>query len=377
MPFTLLSLYPFMSQRIHSIDAVRALALFGILLTHASFRFNYLPAPGMDTVSHVYAWLAQHIFACKFFMVFAFLFGLSFFLQMDHAVERGIDFRGRFCWRLVLLFFFGVFHSFFYMGDILTIFAILGFIPVVLWQVPTRTLAILCILCLLQPVVLCTELAGTSHFLQETGDKVVAWFAPQERYLAMQDSVWQNGVWNICSGHIHSLVYTFISSGRIFILIGMFMLGMLAGRTRIFEKNPQRLLYIGSAGVVVYGIGLLGQQFLPLWMYWWEQIGFVLMFVPWAAWLLARPALSTLISPLTAIGRTTLTCYITQNIIMGFLLCAYGFNMNVCWTTTQVMNAAIILYIAQVLFSMAWLKYHRYGPFEAVWRRLTRLGMKP
>lgn len=364
------------AQRIHSIDAVRALALLGILLTHAYYRFNYLPAEAGGAVCDVYQWLYQNLLVCKFFMVFAFLFGLSFFLQMDHAVAKGIDFRRRFCWRLVLLFFFGLFHSFFYMGDILTIFAMLGFIPVLLWKCSTRTIAILCGLCLLQPVVLGLELWGRPNYLYELSGYVVSWFNLPERSLAMQDSVWQNGVWNLCAGHVHSLSYTFIASGRLFILIGMFLLGMLAGRTRIFEYNSHYLLRISAVGAAVYVVGLIGQHCLPAWMYWWEQVGFVCMFVSFMAWLLARPALDKCIAPLTAIGRTTLTCYITQNIIMGFIICAYGFNMNESWDTTQVMNAAFVLYIVQVLFSMLWLKFFRYGPFEAIWRKLTRLGMK-
>lgn len=376
MPFTLLSLYPFMSQRIHSIDAVRALALFGILLAHAHNRFNFFVAEhAVCATDGIYDWLYRNIFVCKSFMVFAFLFGLSFFLQMDHAVAKGIDFRGRFCWRLVLLFFFGVFHSFFYQGDILTIFAILGFIPVLLWKLSNRALCTLCAVFLCQPLVLGLELCGQTAFMNTVGDAMrgtlgICWLDP-----AKQNSLWQTGLWNVTHGIAISWIYC-ITSNRIWILIGMFMLGTLAGRYRIFEQNPARLLRISAIGAGVYVVSLAGQLLLPEWMHWWEDTGFVLMVVPFTAWLLARPLLTPYIAPLTAIGRCTLTCYITQNIIMAVVLCGYGFGMNPHLSTTGIMNWAVVLYVAQTLFSMAWLKYHRYGPFEAVWRRLTRLGMK-
>ncbi|MBR4309999.1 MAG: hypothetical protein IKT79_03125, partial [Akkermansia sp.] len=262
-----------MSQRIHSIDAVRALALFGILLAHAHNRFNfYVPEHAACATDAVYDWLYQYIFVCKSFMVFAFLFGLSFFLQMDHAVAKGIDFRGRFCWRLVLLFFFGVFHSFFYQGDILTIFSVLGFIPVLLWKLSTRTIAILCGLCLCQPVVLVTELCGYPQALYDLSEAIrcglgINWLDP-----AKQNSLWETGWWNLTNGIALSWVYV-IGSGRIFILIGMFMLGMLAGRCRVFEQRPERLLRIALVGACIYAASFAGQQVLPVWMHWWEDTG--------------------------------------------------------------------------------------------------------
>lgn len=365
-----------MSQRIHSIDAVRALALFGILMAHAHSRFNiFVKEHAVCSTDFIYDWLHTNIFVCKAFMVFAFLFGLSFFLQMDRAAAKGLDFRGRFCWRLVLLFGFGILHSFFYQGDILTIFAIMGFIPVLLWRLPTRALAVLCAVCLLQPVVLCAELSGNPDMMANLRDPIRLWLGVKWLDPAKQSSLWEMGLWNVTSGVALSWIYL-ISSSRIFILVGMFILGMLAGRFRVFDSAPQRLLRIAVVGACIYGLSFLGQQVLPVWMHWWEDTGFVLMAVPLAAWILARPALGRVIAPLTAIGRCTLTCYITQNMIMVAVLCGYGLGMNAHLSTTAIMNWAVLLYVSQVLFSMAWLKYHRYGPFEYVWRRLTRIGLK-
>ena len=111
--------------RISSIDAVRALALLGILLVHSHDQFNIyfasLPESWLDPFTN---WIYKNMLLAKAFLVFSFLFGLSFALQMSRAAVRGIDFRLRFCWRLILLAVFGLIHSFFYCGDILLIFAI-------------------------------------------------------------------------------------------------------------------------------------------------------------------------------------------------------------------------------------------------------------
>lgn len=364
-----------MSQRIHSIDAVRALALLGILLAHAHGRFNYYtdfyPPFATDAL---YDWAYESFFTCKFFLVFAFLFGLSFFFQMDHATARGEDFRPRFCWRLVLLAGFGVFHSFFYAGDILMIFAVLGFIPVLLWRVPTGVLSVLCAACLLQPLALYHAFCGTPHAMEAVAENLreslgLCWLDP-----ALQGSLWETGKWNLSNGIAHSWIYT-LCSHRIWTLVGMFLLGMLAGRCRIFEKEPVRLLRIAVFGACLYLASQVGQLWTPEYMLWWEHIGFVLLFVPFSAWLFAQPFCKKLAEPLAAIGRCTLTCYITQNIIMAFMLCGFGYGLNPYLSTTAIMNWALVLYLVQMLFCILWLKSFRYGPFESVWRRLTQLGI--
>lgn len=364
-----------MSQRIHSIDAVRALALLGILLAHAHGRFNYytdfFPPFATDAL---YDWVYEHFFTCKFFLVFAFLFGLIFFFQMDHAEARGVDFRPRFCWRLVLLAGFGVLHSFFYAGDILMIFAVMGFIPVLLWRVPTNVVAALCALCLLQPVALYHSLCGTPQAMESVAENLreslgLCWLDP-----ALQESLWETGKWNLCNGIAHSWIYT-LCSHRIWALVGMFLLGMLAGRYRIFEQAPARLLRWALIGACIYLPALAGQRYAPLCMKWWEHIGFVIMFVPLAAWALAQPRCQVLAEPLAAIGRCTLTCYITQNIIMAIMLCGFGYGLNPYLSTTAIMNWAFVLYLVQMLFCILWLRSFRYGPFESVWRRLTQLGI--
>ena len=50
------------------------------------------------------------LFSGKAYAIFALLFGFSFFIQFDNQARKGKDFRLRFFWRLVLLFFIGCFN---------------------------------------------------------------------------------------------------------------------------------------------------------------------------------------------------------------------------------------------------------------------------
>lgn len=147
------------AARITILDILRALALLGIVIVHTHDHFNlYLPMPpaeGWQAAANSAAdWAYEHLFVSKSFLLFSFLFGLSFFIQLDRREQQGIDFRKRFMWRLTLLFLLGLAHTLFYDGDILTLFGILGFALVMLYKCGTPLLITLCALCLLQPVML-------------------------------------------------------------------------------------------------------------------------------------------------------------------------------------------------------------------------------
>ena len=70
---------------------------------------------------------------------------LSFFIQMDRAAKKGLDFRPRFLWRLVLLLAIGYLHGLIVRVDILLIYAILGFVLVLMYKWPTKLLAGRCV----------------------------------------------------------------------------------------------------------------------------------------------------------------------------------------------------------------------------------------
>ena len=147
------------AARITILDILRALALLGIVIVHTHDHFNlYLPMPpaeGWQAAANSAAdWAYEHLFVSKSFLLFSFLFGLSFFIQLDRREQQGIDFRKRFMWRLTLLFLLGLAHTLFYDGDILTLFGTLGFALVMLYKCGTPLLITLCALCLIQPVML-------------------------------------------------------------------------------------------------------------------------------------------------------------------------------------------------------------------------------
>lgn len=368
-------------QRIHSIDAVRALALLGILLVHCHDFCNLsgpkVPPPGM--LDGFFNFIYGNLLVTRSFMVFSFLFGLSFFLQMDHAAARGQSFQGRFCWRLALLAGFGVVHSFFYCGDILIIFSLTGYLLVPMWRMRSWFIACLAGICLAQPLALYNALIGTPDVLMD-------WFQHMWQLLGCTGApnhqtatFTEIGAWNLRCGIISSLLFM-VYSYRIWDLLAMFMLGLLAGRSRLFEGNPARLWKVAGISFACWlGITLFrmlpGVDFLNVATNMWEKAAFVCTCTPIIAWVVGRPVLARIMFPFTQIGRCTLTCYITQSIVMTFLLSGYGLGLRPQLSVTGVMLIALALYAVQMIACTLWLKHFRYGPLEGIWRRLTRIGL--
>ena len=117
------------NTRIDVADALRGIAVAGIILYHSVEHFNIFtqepivhPLASDQTVADVLAWLLSG----KMYGIFAMLFGLSFFIMNDNQQQKDKSFSGRFAWRMCLLFMFGIINVAFYDGDILMLYACYG-----------------------------------------------------------------------------------------------------------------------------------------------------------------------------------------------------------------------------------------------------------
>lgn len=137
--------------RITVIDALRGFALLGVVLVHmnqhySNFAWGMPPRePVLSGLDSFVGWLVANVLMGRFINIFAFLFGMSFFIQMDRAAQKGIDFRGRFLWRMVVLFVIGLVGSAFYSGDILSLYAVYGVVLVLLYKCKNWVLLVLAV----------------------------------------------------------------------------------------------------------------------------------------------------------------------------------------------------------------------------------------
>lgn len=115
------------NSRIDVADALRGLAVAGIILYHSVEHFNMYDG----NIVHVYTlgcddWMADVLallLSGKMYGIFALLFGLSFFIMNDNQQQRGNCFSGRLAWRMFLLAMLGIVNTAFFDGDILFSYA--------------------------------------------------------------------------------------------------------------------------------------------------------------------------------------------------------------------------------------------------------------
>src|SRR3954465_6048671 len=125
-----------LQERIEILDVLRGLAVCGILIGNMQWFSGYgmMPpalerqSPFADQLTH---FLVHFFVEGKFYSIFSFLFGFGFALQLGRAEERGdlhaSLFKRRLCWLLVI----GLLHAYLlWAGDILSIYAVTGFLLV-------------------------------------------------------------------------------------------------------------------------------------------------------------------------------------------------------------------------------------------------------
>ncbi len=77
------------------------------------------------------------------------------------------------------------------------------------------------------------------------------------------------------------------------------------------------------------------------------------------------------------VGRMALTNYLMQTVISTGIF--YHWGLGLFGETTRIERVGIVLaiYAAQIVFSVLWLRFFRFGPMEWAWRSLTYLRPQP
>ena len=392
------------AQRITTIDALRGFALLGILFAHFIFWHSGGPLPqsfydpSKYGIASAVVFFINNIFIFgKFYTFFAFLFGLSFYLQMKSRQKKGENFTLRYCWRLLILLAIGLLHHSFWMGDILSIYAVLGFalLPMRKWS--DKALLVTGILLVLNVPGRIWEIINLLfiHYQQpDDGGK----FAND--YL----SVIRQGNWRQIIAlnwrGMENKFYFQVFSGRLIITLGFFVLGMYTGRKKWFENEETskpifKKVYRNSGftliGTIVIALLIVGANFaLKLNLEKSEAAGLVfgmlfdinsaamvLFYISGLTMLMYRRRWRNSLHRLAPVGKMALTSYLLQT-LFGLLL-FYHVGLGLSHFTTPGWNwiIAIFIYALQVILSTWWFRYFTYGPVEWIWRSGTMMKWQP
>lgn len=379
--------------RMEGLDALRGLALFGLFIVHMPELFElYWANPTKDPFQlmiHDTVWL---IFAGKSFALLALCFGVSFFIIMDRSAQKGVDFTGRFVWRLIVLAALGLLHGLWYRGDILEVLAVMGLFIIPFYRVKSNHwLWLFALFFLLQPLMIIRIIAGLSG-AEWANQPLGFWGATiPEAYLSgnFADTVQAN----ITHGHGFKWLFMY-ESGRLSQILGLSLIGMILGRIGFFARPD-------SFGVVrLYG--LLAALACALFLYFAREPLTVLipasdtLFMPRALFgsflsgLFDVSVMAVLLFGFTALyydgagrvlnvlapaGRMTLSLYILQSLIFVPVFYSYGLGLYASMTQLQAVILGILAFAAQLVFAHFWFRYFYYGPLEWVWRAATYLSL--
>lgn len=383
-------------ERILAIDALRGFAVMGIILLHNIEHFNFYSFP--ESSSPVLAHLDETLWDMLFFLfsgkayaIFALLFGFTFYLQSCSAAKRGEDFKGRYMWRLVLLLGFGFVNSLFFPGEILVLYAILGFILVPVRHWKNRSLLILSFILMLQPVewikVVCGWLSPD--------------YAPRQMIFSLGDvypqlggdSWWEMVKMNFTIGQLASLNWAWCY-GRVFQTCALFVLGLWIGRMGYFDSSSETdlgrsrnfgtyvLCFSLPLAVAFYFVkafvfALVSQPLmldsLKTILNSWYNFCFMLTMVS-AFLLLYWMGKGKIQKILVPYGRMSLTDYIMQSVIGSFLYFGYGLALHQYCGTTVSLLVGIVFFLLQLAFAHWWFRHFKRGPLETLWHKLTWLG---
>ncbi|MCU0451362.1 MAG: hypothetical protein MUC97_16230 [Bernardetiaceae bacterium] len=236
---------PAPTARLLLVDSLRGFALLGILIAHITLWFDGGPLPAHvyqkyteDPASTVAMVLLEVLFRGKFFGIFSFLFGLSFALQLLGSARKGQPFAGRFAWRQGLLGLIGLGHSLHWQGDILSIYALLGFGLLASYRLPDRWLLGLALALVFNLPLRLTELAW--HLAQVEPPAMFSDQETEQNFAVLMG----RDYWELLRVNFWAIGTKFryqVLSGRLFITLGFFLLGLYAGRKQFFQSFPDNL----------------------------------------------------------------------------------------------------------------------------------------
>ena len=361
------------NTRIDVADALRGIAVAGIILYHSVEHFNiFTQEPITHTlatdqmVADVLAWLLSG----KMYGIFAMLFGLSFFIMNDNQQQKGNNFSGRFAWRMCLLFLFGIVNVAFYDGDILMLYACYGLLLIPISYLPSKWVWCIIALLAIQPVELFCLLTGT------TIDHSTLWEVYSKINSAHEHGTfWENTLTNLRYGFEVNFRFN-IFSGRLTQLLCLFILGMQLGRQRMFYNEGRNLQIwhqlLWRSALVVVVLSIVDFSEIASWLNPIYNLMILMMIVSAivSAWY-ASEGVRKVLHHLCIFGRMSLTNYLLQSVIGCAIFCGYGLA---CYRHLGVTYAVMVgcgMVVCQYLFARYWFSNHPRGPLEGLWRKLT------
>lgn len=385
-------------ERITELDALRGIALFGVLVVNvfyfsvpASYFDSYF-ARFHDPVNIAVLRLMFWFFDGKFYPIFSLMFGVGLSIQFSKSAEAGSSPYAFLARRLVVLLLFGLAHIVFvWEEDILFVYALFGLMVLALMERPPRfVLTIAVVSYLVSP--LFNILNYYTHFMPVQSNTLQSF----DYYVHFYTTA---TYWQILHERLLLYIHKFSRLDVVFseldrmayILLGYYI--ERKGIVYSIARNPRKWIKIFVFSLLIFLAaffvdkiwlrdldllgnppGLLALQEISITM---SHLFLVFSYIIGIFLLLKNERMRVFFLPLSSIGRTAFTSYLVHTVVYSFLFYSFGLKLYTSLNPIWLFVIAIVLYMVEAALSVLWLKKFIYGPFEWVWRSLTYKRLLP
>lgn len=357
-------------SRLDAIDALRGLALLGVLLINleTEFRSTFFQQFQMADYGSAADRIARNFLAIfvefKAITIFSMLFGVGLAMQRDALVARG-RVGALLLRRMIVLLGFGLLHMFFiWNGDILVEYALVGILALPFLLRSARISGIGALVAMMVflampvlPLAFPSQFWINEHVTQATQVYGHGSFTEIARLRLAE-------VPSLCPYLINIFPRTMA-----LVLFGVWAWQSGLLRSDRLQSSDARVLGIAA---LILGLAMtfanaarpetshLLDAFAPILL----ALGYACLALP----LFANKGI--VVGWLAAVGRMAFTNYLSQSVILGMLFYGYGLGMMGKIGVIEGMAIGLAVFGLQITFSQWWLSRHAYGPLEWVWRSL-------
>jgi uncharacterized protein len=418
------------SNRIHSLDVIRGIALLGILFINITVFGLPDPLGGFTSSVSLTNWnlnfwiIGNMFFEGAFRGLFSMLFGAGFILLITRGVHRGggLEVADLYYRRTLWLLFFGVIHLYILLWewDILFPFGIFGLMlfpirntkPIYLFLAGIFLLSMVSIKSVVRynkdlkikteglAVVQLKHDNGIYVFTEEQNSILESWknFSEREKTEEKLTETTEAHLQNYLSIVKHRvkrnifMQTTMVYTHWVWDVLSFMLIGIAFFKWQIFQGGRSKRFYLYLM-LLGYAIGLgtnyyetmlqINSDFASIEISKAKQtyqlgrlfttfghIGFFMLFIKSGMLMFFQKALA-------AVGKMALTNYLMQTIICNTIFLGFGFGMFGKLQRYELYYVVIAVWIVQLLYSPIWLKYFKYGPAEWVWRSLSYIKIQP
>jgi uncharacterized protein len=418
------------TSRIQSIDALRGVALLGILLMN--IHWFGMPENAVEDLrvrgefsgpNYWCWWIIDVFFHGTMRGMFSLLFGASAILIIEQYARKSnsLDSASEYYFRrLIVLFLFGLFNAYLLLwpGDILYTYAIAGMFVYPFYRLPAKRLLLIAGIVMVLFTIKQTWSKQKPVRLKEAADlalaidtnatplttfqksDIAAWKSFEETHgVEYKRSIDEDQIalthgdfWPFFhySAGISYFMQTefafnfFFLDAFTFMLIGMalFRTGVLTGqRSKRFYLGLSLIgyavglpiYYLAASSKVTYGFDpylIAANQ--PLVLEQFGRLGLTLGNIGLLNLLFQLSISNWLLNLMAPVGRMAFTNYLMQSIIGAIIFSGFAFGLFNKLERYELYYVVGVIWIFQILFSHLWMRFYISGPFEWLWRSATQ-----